>query len=117
LQFVRSFGKRTVVNPRSLGHSKAGDARARYAVWQGGNIKLRAFVYPVEETVKKSSPFRSPMTQNATSSTSYAQVPSHDRHEKQVIKDAFMRGPPSESAMPGGGHSEDAAAWLLRVLQ
>ena len=42
-----------VVNPGSLGQSKAGDSRARYAVWQEGEIHLRALDYPVETTIGK----------------------------------------------------------------
>jgi protein phosphatase len=53
LQFARRFVKRTVVNPGSLGQSKAGDPRARYAIWQDGNMELRAYEYPVEKTVEK----------------------------------------------------------------
>jgi predicted phosphodiesterase len=51
LQFVRKCGTRTVVNPGSLGQSKAGDPRARYAVWQDGQFDLRALEYPLEKTV------------------------------------------------------------------
>jgi putative phosphoesterase len=53
LQFTREIGKRLVVNPGSLGQSKAGDPRARYAIWQDGHIELKAYEYPVEETVRK----------------------------------------------------------------
>lgn len=53
LPFVRTFGTRTVVNPGSLGQSKAGDSWARYAIWQDGRIELKAYEYPVEKTVGK----------------------------------------------------------------
>lgn len=53
LQFASNFGNRTVVNPGSLGQSKSGDPRARYAVWQDGEIDLRTLEYPVETTVAK----------------------------------------------------------------
>lgn len=53
LPFSRTFGARTVVNPGSLGQSKAGDSRARYAVWQDDRIELKAYDYPVEKTVEK----------------------------------------------------------------
>jgi putative phosphoesterase len=53
LQFVRNFGKRKVANPGSLGQSKSGDYRARYALWQDGELKLCALDYPVEMTVAK----------------------------------------------------------------
>jgi putative phosphoesterase len=55
LQFARGFGQRTVVNPGSLGQSKMGDPRARYAVWQDGQIELRALEYPFDETAQKIS--------------------------------------------------------------
>jgi diadenosine tetraphosphatase ApaH/serine/threonine PP2A family protein phosphatase len=53
LQFSRAAGHRTIVNPGSLGQSKAGDPRARYAIWENGRIELTAFEYPVERTVEK----------------------------------------------------------------
>jgi predicted phosphodiesterase len=53
LQFARRFGERMVVNPGSLGQSKSGDPRARFAVWQDGQIHLRALDYPIETTVGK----------------------------------------------------------------
>jgi putative phosphoesterase len=53
LQFASKFGKRMVANPGSLGQSKSGDPRARYAVWRDGEIVLGALDYPVETTVAK----------------------------------------------------------------
>lgn len=53
LPFVRHFGDRIVANPGSLGQSKAGDPRARYAIWKDGHLELRSFAYPVEDTVAK----------------------------------------------------------------
>jgi putative phosphoesterase len=53
VQFARRFGKRMVINPGSLGQSKSGDPRARFAVWQDRQIHLRALDYPVETTVGK----------------------------------------------------------------
>ena len=53
LQFSRTVGKRTIVNPGSLGQSKMGDPRARYAIWENGNLELCSYEYPVDETVKK----------------------------------------------------------------
>jgi protein phosphatase len=63
LQFRSTFGKRTVVNPGSLGQSKMGDGRARYALWHDGRIELRALDYPVDTTVAKirSLPFPDPI--------------------------------------------------------
>ncbi len=42
-----------IVNPGSLGQSKAGDPWARYAIWEDGRLELKAFEYPVEKTVAK----------------------------------------------------------------
>ncbi len=53
LPFVSDFGSRLVANPGSLGQSKAGDPRARYAVWQDDHFELKAYEYPVETTVRK----------------------------------------------------------------
>jgi putative phosphoesterase len=53
LQFARVVGQRTIVNPGSLGQSKAGEPRARYAIWEDGRIELKALEYPVERTVEK----------------------------------------------------------------
>jgi putative phosphoesterase len=53
LPFSRTFGARTVINPGSLGQSKAGGPRGRYAIWEDGRIELKAIAYPVEETVRK----------------------------------------------------------------
>jgi putative phosphoesterase len=51
--FCRAFGRRTVVNPGSVGQSKAGDPRARYAVWQDGRFELKSYEYPVDITIGK----------------------------------------------------------------
>jgi putative phosphoesterase len=53
LPFTRSFRRRTVVNPGSLGQSKAGDPQARYAIWQDGRVELRSYEYPFEDTIAK----------------------------------------------------------------
>jgi putative phosphoesterase len=53
VQFTRRFGERKVINPGSLGQSKSGDPRARFAVWQDGQIHLCALDYPVETTAGK----------------------------------------------------------------
>jgi putative phosphoesterase len=53
LPFLRTFGSRMVANPGSLGQSKAGDARARYALWHSGHFELKAYEYPVATTVGK----------------------------------------------------------------
>jgi len=53
VQFVRQFRGRMVINPGSLGQSKSGDSRARFAVWHDRQIELRALEYSVETTVGK----------------------------------------------------------------
>lgn len=53
LQFSRDAAGRLVVNPGSLGQSKAGDSRARYAIWDHRRFELNALEYPVDKTVKK----------------------------------------------------------------
>jgi protein phosphatase len=53
LQFSRTAGERMIVNPGSLGQTKAGDPRARYAIWHDGRLELKALEYPVEKTVAK----------------------------------------------------------------
>lgn len=53
LQFARTAGGRMIVNPGSLGQTKAGDPRARYAIWHDGRVQLKALDYAVEKTVAK----------------------------------------------------------------
>jgi putative phosphoesterase len=53
LPFVRTCGARLVANPGSLGQSKAGNPRARYALWESDHLELKAYEYPVETTVGK----------------------------------------------------------------
>jgi putative phosphoesterase len=53
LPFCHAFRNRVVANPGSLGQSKAGDSRARYAIWDRGAIELKAVEYEVEKTVAK----------------------------------------------------------------
>lgn len=53
LQFSRPAHARTIINPGSLGQSKAGDPRARYAMWENRRFTLNAFNYPVDRTIEK----------------------------------------------------------------
>lgn len=53
LPAIRTFGKRTVVNPGSLGQPKMGSPEARYAVWEDGRLELKSFAYPYETTAAK----------------------------------------------------------------
>jgi len=48
---MRRFGKVTVVNPGSVGQPRDGDPRGSYAVWHDGEVSLKRFDYPVEETI------------------------------------------------------------------
>jgi predicted phosphodiesterase len=50
--FVRSLRKSVIVNPGSVGQPKDGDPSASYAVWEGGQVKLRRAIYPVEATIQ-----------------------------------------------------------------
>lgn len=50
---VRTIGSTTIVNPGSLGQPKTGSPEGRYAVWEDGKIKLKAFPYAVEAAVSK----------------------------------------------------------------
>ena len=53
LQFVREAAGRMIVNPGSLGQSKVGDPRARYALWVNDRFDLKASEYPVQQTIAK----------------------------------------------------------------
>jgi protein phosphatase len=53
VQFLRRSGERLVVNPGSLGQSKAGNPLERYAVWENGQFQLKACEYPVSTTAGK----------------------------------------------------------------
>jgi len=46
------FRKTLIVNPRSVGQPKHGDAQAAYAVWEDGKVTLRRAAYDVEQTVR-----------------------------------------------------------------
>jgi len=49
---VRRFGDVTVVNPGSIGQPRDADPRSSYAVWQDGEVSLKRYEYPVQETVQ-----------------------------------------------------------------
>lgn len=51
LPFVRQAGRRTVVNPGSLGQPKDGGQDGSYAIWQDGQLHLHKIAYPVARTV------------------------------------------------------------------
>ncbi len=53
LPFCRQLGSRMVANPGSAGQPKHGAARACYAIWEDGDLRLESAEYPVEETVAK----------------------------------------------------------------
>lgn len=53
LPFRRRSGSRMAANPGSVGQPKHGAARACYALWEDGDLKLESAEYPVEETVAK----------------------------------------------------------------
>jgi len=51
-QFCLEVGRTKVLNPGSVGLSRDGDPRARYAVIENGEVTLKQVEYPVEDTVK-----------------------------------------------------------------
>jgi len=51
--FVRQIGKRTLINPGSLGQPKTGNPDACFAVWEDGRIELKSYPYAFQETVAK----------------------------------------------------------------
>jgi len=53
IPFMRSFNGQTLVNPGSLGQPKTGKPDACYAVWENGQISLRAYAYPIDKTIEK----------------------------------------------------------------
>ena len=51
-QFCLQLKHTRVLNPGSVGLSRDGDPRARYAVIENGEVTLKQVEYPIEETVK-----------------------------------------------------------------
>lgn len=51
-QFCLTIRNTKVLNPGSVGLSRDGDPRARYAVIENGEVTMKQVEYPVEETVK-----------------------------------------------------------------
>jgi putative phosphoesterase len=49
--FIRHEGNTTILNPGSLGQPKTGRPQACYAVWQDGQMFLKEYEYPIEETI------------------------------------------------------------------
>ena len=50
--FIRKEGRTTIVNPGSVGQPKTGRSLACYAVWQDGDIRLKEYFYPIDETIR-----------------------------------------------------------------
>ncbi len=50
--FVRQEGKKTILNPGSLGQPKTGRPLACYAVWQDGKILLQEYEYAINDTIR-----------------------------------------------------------------
>ena len=50
--FTKMLGATRVVNPGSVGQPKGGDARASYALWQDGDVRLKRAVYDIEAVVR-----------------------------------------------------------------
>ena len=52
LPMARSIGRRSVVNPGSVGQPRDGDPRASFAVIEDGDVALKRVAYDVERTVR-----------------------------------------------------------------
>lgn len=50
---LRRAGNKVFLNPGSIGQPRSGFSHASYAVWQGGEIELKSYKYPISNTVKK----------------------------------------------------------------
>jgi putative phosphoesterase len=50
--FVRQVGKTTILNPGSLGQPKTGRPQACYAILEDGEMFLREYEYPIQETIR-----------------------------------------------------------------
>ena len=53
LPMLRQIGRKTFLNPGSVGMPLDGDPRASYAVFHDGKIKLRRVKYDIGKTVEK----------------------------------------------------------------
>ncbi len=51
--FIRQFEGCVVVAPGSIGQPKTGRPLACYAVWEDGQIELKEYEYPIEETIEE----------------------------------------------------------------
>jgi len=52
LPMIRRLGRRTVINPGSVGQPRDGDPRASYAVIEDGDVVLKRIAYDVERTIR-----------------------------------------------------------------
>ncbi len=50
--FIRQEGKTAIINPGSIGQPKTGRPLAYYAVWEDGNMALREYEYPMDDTIR-----------------------------------------------------------------
>ena len=50
--FIRQEEKTKILNPGSLGQPKTGRPYACYAIWEDGQMSLKEYEYPVEETIR-----------------------------------------------------------------
>jgi len=50
--FVRREGGISILNPGSLGQPKTGRPQACYAIWEDGEMSLKEYEYPIEETIR-----------------------------------------------------------------
>lgn len=52
IPYVLDLGKKTVINPGSVGQPRDGDPRAAYAVIENGTVELRRAAYDVEAAIE-----------------------------------------------------------------
>ncbi len=50
---IREIGDKVLLNPGSIGQSRAGNSLASYAIYENGRFELKSFQYPVGITVQK----------------------------------------------------------------
>jgi putative phosphoesterase len=53
IQFCRSEGEQSVVNPGSIGQPKTGTPHANYAIWENGSVTLHKYEYSVVKTAAR----------------------------------------------------------------
>ena len=73
-QFILQVGKTTILNSGSVGLSRDGDPRCRYAIIDDGKIELKQVEYDVERVIKQ------------------LEATPLDPHAKQLLKEVYRNG-------------------------